>query len=69
MKDNDCIDCEIIIVTDGEDNQCDGSFYGSTGFDESMPQLKGRIINRYREYTFIVMNVHLRLENIIKNYQ
>jgi hypothetical protein len=31
MKDNDCIDCEIIIVTDGEDNQSDRSFYGSTG--------------------------------------
>jgi hypothetical protein len=41
MKDNDCIDCEIIILTDGEDNQSDGSFYGSTGFDELMMQLKG----------------------------
>ncbi|CAF1483945.1 unnamed protein product [Rotaria magnacalcarata] len=42
MKNNDCADCEIIIVTDGEDNMSTGLFHGPTGFDELMLKLKER---------------------------
>ncbi|CAF4578601.1 unnamed protein product, partial [Rotaria magnacalcarata] len=37
-----CADCEIIIVTDGEDNMSTGLFHGPTGFDELMLKLKER---------------------------
>jgi hypothetical protein len=37
-----CIDCEIVIITDGFDNMSEQEFLGPTGFDALMSKLKAR---------------------------
>jgi hypothetical protein len=54
MKDNTCADCELIIVTDGEDNMSSGKFYGSKGFDELMIRLKQRQQPLPRVYVYCI---------------
>ncbi|CAF1103202.1 unnamed protein product [Rotaria sordida] len=37
-----CIDCELVIITDGFDNESDEEFNGPTGFDALMSKLNTR---------------------------
>ncbi|CAF1225547.1 unnamed protein product [Rotaria sordida] len=37
-----CIDCELVIITDGFDNESDKEFKGPTGFDALMSKLNTR---------------------------
>jgi hypothetical protein len=50
----ECNDCEIVIITDGGDNQLSGNFLGLTGFDALMMNLKARQRPLPRVFVFCV---------------